>query len=683
MDPELPPGLAGILERLKGAGNWLGTNTLGRALALGTMDPRAQETQDAYDSALGVAADFMPGTGDVKALAFDAPTLFAEGHPVWGTVAAASAIPFLGLPFDVARKMGPAVRQMDDGRQMVTLRHYGRGANEDVLEVAKQGTGQPGTELANPDRLPRTYFYGPGVQPEVQFRGQPFVDVDVDVSKFAGGEAFSEAMEQARVALRAEKAAGPNPNINPEPTPAAVQNRAEQMLREQGAEGIFDENRGGGGYYAKFTDTPLVSRQVADHYADPQNPGSTFFGGRNAMGQDTHSVAVFEGDDMVRPGPYTEAMHEEFTTKFADELAKPDRGVGTWERDGEIVMDVVEKVDDREEALRLSAERGQDGIFHLGGDGYIETPKPEAPAVLSGSEGPLFDLTPEGLSRGFIDGVSQSPIEYARVAKSDRVQTLRSRFTPERRRGLISLADEIRSAVPAAQYWYATDPLRERFIAELGAGEGADAFNMFMRRVAATSPRTAVMKNIIYASRNQPVMRTMGGLLHRANTLEPFGVGAPKVSSFYENLVGNMRPPTIDVHMTNVLAGPNVRRDIPPVPNIYGEYDRLFANMAEEAGWEVGQLQSTLWHAGPTLVDPAPFLQMVDRAVGRSAARLEIPKEEALRRFIRGEEALGGLVVGMVGKEVAEYQSNEEERRRAPATSLLGVPTASDRLRGR
>lgn len=114
MDPELPPGLGAVLGRLKGAGEWLGMNTLGRALALGTMDPRAPQTQDAYDATLGVAADFMPGTGDVKALAYDAPALFAEGHPVWGAVTAASGVPVVGAPFDLARKFGPALRAADD-----------------------------------------------------------------------------------------------------------------------------------------------------------------------------------------------------------------------------------------------------------------------------------------------------------------------------------------------------------------------------------------------------------------------------------------------------------------------------------------------------------------------------------------------------------------------------------------
>ena len=54
---------------------------------------------------LGLGLDLTPGVGDAKALLHDAPRDFREGHPISGTVAALSAVPILGIPLDVARKL--------------------------------------------------------------------------------------------------------------------------------------------------------------------------------------------------------------------------------------------------------------------------------------------------------------------------------------------------------------------------------------------------------------------------------------------------------------------------------------------------------------------------------------------------------------------------------------------------
>jgi hypothetical protein len=271
-DPEPPawrdlPGPQAFMSLMRGvrrAADWGARNTLGRALALGTLDPQRPETHEIVRRHMAPVADFMPGLGDVKAAFYDAPQLFEEGHPIWGTVAAASAVPGpASFAFDVARKLGPAVRTTDEGRRIIRARHYGLGAGEDVLRTDKTGTGRPGSERANPDRAGRVYVYAPEVveantgrpfQPEVQFRGDPYVDFDLDISGYAGLEDYDLAVREAREVLRAEKAAGPYPNINPEPSPAAVENRAEAILRERGARGIAAEDRG---VFASFEDIPL------------------------------------------------------------------------------------------------------------------------------------------------------------------------------------------------------------------------------------------------------------------------------------------------------------------------------------------------------------------------------------------------------------------------------------------
>lgn len=255
------------LELLQNVGNAIGMNTLGALLTLGTADPRLEETQQAYRSALGFGADLTPVVGDFKAAAIDAPKLFREGHPIAGTIAAASALPVVGLPLDIARSMGRTASRgasaAADVPATVKATHYGRGAGEDILRVDKQGTGRPGTEAANPGQQPRTYFYLPEVieaqtgrpfRPEPQFAGARSVDLELDVSKFVNTHGQGQYMDQAREILRANKAAGPNPNINPEPMYADVQNLAEEMMIADGAEGVMDETRG---VAAKFSDTTL------------------------------------------------------------------------------------------------------------------------------------------------------------------------------------------------------------------------------------------------------------------------------------------------------------------------------------------------------------------------------------------------------------------------------------------
>jgi hypothetical protein len=54
----------------------------------------------------GVALDFTPGVGDVKAAGFDAPEQFAEGENMAGIISLISAIPGLGVLGDLIRAGG-------------------------------------------------------------------------------------------------------------------------------------------------------------------------------------------------------------------------------------------------------------------------------------------------------------------------------------------------------------------------------------------------------------------------------------------------------------------------------------------------------------------------------------------------------------------------------------------------
>lgn len=279
-----------FIEMLRNAGEAFGTNTLGRALTLGTTDPRLPETQQAYRTALGLGADLAPVIGAGKASFIDAPKLFRESRPIAGALTFASGAigPLLGLPRTFARLTRVAPEALGAAAEaaptIVKAKHYGAGARAETLLVGRQGSGRPGTESVNDAQQPRTYFYLPEVleaqtgkpfRPEPQFAGDPSVDLDLDVSKFVNAEGQTQYLDRARDILRARKAAGPNPNINPEPMRMDVQNLAEEMMIADGAEGIMDETRG---VAAKFSDTPLPS-------------GATGNGVRRVASQATEYVA--------------------------------------------------------------------------------------------------------------------------------------------------------------------------------------------------------------------------------------------------------------------------------------------------------------------------------------------------------------------------------------------------------
>jgi len=283
-----------FIEMLRNAGEAFGANTLGRALTLGTTDPRLPETQQAYRTALGLGADLTPVIGAGKASFIDAPELFKEGRPIAGALTFGSGAigPAMGLPRAFARLMKPLTRVAPEALgaaaeaapTIVKAKHYGAGARAEKLLVGRRGSGRPGTESVNDAQQPRTYFYLPEVleaqtgrpfRPEPQFAGDPSVELDLDIGNFVNTEGQTQYQDRARDILRARKAAGPNPNINPEPMWMDVQNLSEEMMIADGAEGVMDETRG---IAAKFSDTPLPS-------------GATGNGVRRVASQATEYVA--------------------------------------------------------------------------------------------------------------------------------------------------------------------------------------------------------------------------------------------------------------------------------------------------------------------------------------------------------------------------------------------------------
>jgi hypothetical protein len=207
--------------------------------------------------------------------------------------------------------------------------------------------------------------------------------------------------------------------------------------------------------------------------------------------------------------------------------------------------------------------------------------------------------------------------------------------------------------------WYNADPLRERFVSELGKDKGPEAFRKYMDFVAATSPRSDVGTNVRNASyyyqrhmsgegmpavgdRNPAPYGHMAQRLHQMNAERVAGAGwdplnNPKPASFVENLVGNQRPGTIDTHafrLPAILARDprfletafKVDKDAPvqriqdmvksgqmsmdeaakrpafwqsvPKDNEYGAMENYYHGLGKEMGLTTGQTQASAWVGG-------------------------------------------------------------------------------------
>jgi hypothetical protein len=210
--------------------------------------------------------------------------------------------------------------------------------------------------------------------------------------------------------------------------------------------------------------------------------------------------------------------------------------------------------------------------------------------------------------------------------------------------------------------WYNADPLRDKFIENLGATAGNQAFRKYMDMVAATSPRSDVGTNVRNASyyyqkamagEPMPEVGTpnpqpyghMAQRLHQMNAQRVAGEGwdalnNPKPASFVENLVGNQAPVTVDTHafrLPAIHAGDprfletafQVNKDAPkqniqkmvtsgempldealnraaywqaqPKENEYGAMEQYYKSLGKELGLSPAQTQASAWVGGGKL----------------------------------------------------------------------------------
>jgi hypothetical protein len=200
-----------------------------------------------------------------------------------------------------------------------------------------------------------------------------------------------------------------------------------------------------------------------------------------------------------------------------------------------------------------------------------------APAIKK-ADAPLFDYS----KLREVPDVPQVPMErkVGRNGGSDRAQDLVS--NPDAIQAVEGAVD--RGIGMGGPEWYNTEPLRQRFVEELGEDRGNAAYKRYFDMVAATSPRSRVGENARNASyyymrdaQGQPMPaigdKNPAPYGHMAQRLHQQNANAvvsddgwdifknPKPASFVQNLIGNQLPVTVDSHATRlpVLASRDPR----------------------------------------------------------------------------------------------------------------------------
>ena len=217
-----------------------------------------------------------------------------------------------------------------------------------------------------------------------------------------------------------------------------------------------------------------------------------------------------------------------------------------------------------------------------------------------------------------------------------------------------------------ADRWYWMGGLKDEFMEVLGPQLGAERFNKFMQINAGVSPRSTVSKEIdrafvLYRMKygkglpitdmtNEMFPPGMGHLAtttaHRAliNRLENTGLlGNPidqaKVTSFADNLMGNLKPVTVDSHNMKLVTGLSRQ----PYKTEYGYLEKLQQDIAREFSIDPAAVQSAAWVGGADVTgvaDARNITQLFNQKFAKVAENLGISEKEAAERFIKGEPTL-------------------------------------------
>lgn len=254
------------------------------------------------------------------------------------------------------------------------------------------------------------------------------------------------------------------------------------------------------------------------------------------------------------------------------------------------------------------------------------------------------------------------------------------------------LLDAARRAPPENAGWYNMDQLRDVFVAEHGATNGQLLFDAYLDALAGTSMVNPVQNNIRSSTeylgrviRGEPLpqvirvqdpltgqtTQTLAGgpaagygaksqIQHAARVREFLGgdpnpITNPKPLSYRTNLGGNWMPRTVDTHdIRNMIGMRRAKRlgeNASLLPGEYAALERLGERAADRMGIPNAAHQALVWVGGGKYTGlkspPVPMLQALNERLWITSQIRGIGMDEALRRMVRGEEALyarGGRV---------------------------------------
>jgi hypothetical protein len=227
----------------------------------------------------------------------------------------------------------------------------------------------------------------------------------------------------------------------------------------------------------------------------------------------------------------------------------------------------------------------------------------------------------------------------------------------------------------------------------MGAEVGAKAYETFIGMVAASSPQTRTPVNAKIAShyyqrdrqgekiaKGDPIPPGYGHYVQKnhqenARTIQDLGKldskQNPKIESYRNNLLGNLRPLTADIHNSRAmgLVDAQGRPLDTPSRKDYAFLERPQQERAEKMGLMPAEYQEGAWVGAGDITNlrspPDPFLKVFEDRVALTADKMGLPKEQVLRRMVRGEIPLHTFVnpvemAKQVGQNPDEGPSNDD-----------------------
>jgi hypothetical protein len=179
--------------------------------------------------------------------------------------------------------------------------------------------------------------------------------------------------------------------------------------------------------------------------AHEEGGGSTFTpAGENLAGKDLYSVGAYP-ERTVQVDKLTPEVLAKFKADNADVLEKGDHAVGTWKDPdtGKAVLDVSKTYADRAEAVAAGKDANQKAIYHLGGEGEIQTggtgegpaPKLSAKEQKAADKATAAAAQQAAVFKPSTGGTPEAPAAGAAPAASKDIPTVSTRVPTKKVKG--------------------------------------------------------------------------------------------------------------------------------------------------------------------------------------------------------------------------------------------------------